>query len=81
MTFITVYGYGAHGKNPSVVKVMCFISFFFIQDNPGQVCKQEYGFEQCSNYVDCVRCICCHYIFTNYSKYYFQVMYQLVSRF
>ena len=56
---------GARGKNPSVVKVMCFISFlfFFIQDN-GQV---KYAIkEMASNSVNCVRCIFCHYIFTNY---------------
>ena len=46
---------GAHGKNPLVVRVICFFFFFFfsffLQDNPGQVCKQEDGFEQFS---DCV---------------------------
>ena len=52
---------GARGKNPSVVKVMCFISFFF------SYCQVKYANkEMASNSLNCVRCIFCHYIFTNY---------------
>ena len=47
MTFIKSMDIGARGKNPSV-KIMCFI-FSFSFFHPGQVCKQEDGFEQCSN--------------------------------